>query len=170
MPPKSTKTNPAPQVAPQAGLHSRRTMPVTTRSGRVTGTTTFTQDPSPNEEYFSEDGDFEEEPEEVEYDDDVAVDDPFATWDSEGYSLTYAGAHDPEGRDSPGPRTKPGKRPSKNTWHFCSNKSWRMGTTPTVTTPTDAIPKEQVAQIHQLQLRWLNAKAMALNACEGPEP
>ena len=34
---------------------------------------------------------------------------------------------------------------------------------------TDAIPKEQVAQIHQLQLRWLNAKAMALNACEGPE-
>ena len=102
MPPKSTKTNPAPQVAPQAGLHSRRTMPVTTRSGRVTGTTTFTQDPSPNEEYFSEDGDFEEEPEEVEYDDDVAPVDPFANWDSEGYSLTYAGAHDPEGRDSHG--------------------------------------------------------------------
>ena len=101
MPPKSTKTNPAPQVAPQAGLHSRRTKPVTNRYGRVTGTTTFTQDPSPNEEYFSEDGDFEEEPEEVEYDD-VAVDDPFATWDSEGYSLTYAGAHDPEGRDSHG--------------------------------------------------------------------
>ena len=97
MPPKNTKTNPV----PQAGLHARRTQAVTTRSGRVTGTTTFTQEPSPNEQYYSED--FEDpvdSQDEVEYFEDDG--EPFATLNSEGYTLTYAGEHDPDGRDSLG--------------------------------------------------------------------
>lgn len=34
---------------------------------------------------------------------------------------------------------------------------------------TDSIPKEQVDQICKLMLRWMNAKALPMNCCEGPE-
>lgn len=104
MPPKKDPTRPQ-------GLYARQSdKPVTTRSGRTVRHTTFTQDPDPRAEYLSDvdegvdhDGPYVEE-DEYEFVE-AGEEDPFADpvpRDTEGYSLTYAGERDLEGRDANG--------------------------------------------------------------------